>query len=372
MFNRTCFLHSPMTSIQIFIAGLLLVGSTWAKDVTIVVYAAYGSPHVVYLNGRVLEKEERKAPKKDDSLWRRLRRIASDLESDEVPSMRLTWKLGETGSTIRTNKEGLFEVSVEAPEGTLFSRLKAPEVSLESKDDRYLAEPTSVTPMIMARGDLAIISDIDDTVVRTDVTEGMLFFRQFVKNAAQLEPIAGVSTLYRSLNAKSMPVLYLSGSPVNLFERLRLYLEVHRFPAGPMFLKNLGIRDSDSLFAQKTYKLGHLRKLAKRLPDVEFLCFGDSGEKDAEVYTTFRKEYPKRVKGIFIRRIPSTKKSVPIMKGAYRTEDSFDAARRLVGMGLVSKELALEIGKEVWGENPMPMSLRLDLEEEVLKAKSGE
>jgi phosphatidate phosphatase APP1 len=358
-----------MTYMHLFITGILFSSSAGAKDVTIVVYAAYGSPHVVYLNGRVLEKEKRTAPKKDDSLWRRLKRIASDLESDEVPSMQLAWKLGETESSIRTNKEGLFEAAIEAPEGTLFSRLKPPELKLESNDDRYRAEQITLTPVIMARGDLAIISDLDDTIVRTDVTNGMLFFRQFVKNAAQLEPIPGVSTLYRSLNAKTVPVLYLSGSPINLFERMRFYLELHKFPAGPMFLKNLGGRDSDSLFAQKTYKLGHLRKLAKRLPEVEFLCFGVSGEKDADIYSTFRIENPKRVKGVFIRRIPSTAKSEPILKDIHRTEDSFDAARRLVGMGLVPKEKALEIGKEVWGENPIPMAMKLDLEEEALKAK---
>jgi len=357
-----------MTCGHLFIAGFLLSGVACGKDVTIVVYAAYGSPHVAHLNGRVLEQEERPGPKVDDSLWRRLKRIASDLESDEVPDMRLTWTLGEAESSISTDKEGLFEASIEAPDGTLFSRLKPPELKLASGDDRYRAEPVTVTPVIMAHGDMAIISDIDDTIVRTDVTEGMLFFRQFVKNAAQLDPIPGVATLYRSLNAKSIPLFYLSGSPVNLFERLRLYLELHKFPAGPMFLKNLGIRNADSLFEQKEYKLGHLRKLAKRLPDVEFLCFGDSGEKDADIYTTFHREHPKRVKGIFIRRIPSTTQSEVIPKDTYRTEDAYEAARRLAGMGLISKEQAQEIGKELWGENPIPMALKLDLEEELLKA----
>jgi hypothetical protein len=52
-----------MNYMHLFIVGILLSGGAWAKDVTIVVYAAYGSPHVVYLNGRVLEKEERSAPK---------------------------------------------------------------------------------------------------------------------------------------------------------------------------------------------------------------------------------------------------------------------------------------------------------------------
>jgi hypothetical protein len=128
-----------------------------------------------------------------------------------------------------------------------------------------------------------------------------------------------------------------------------------------MFLKNLGVSDADSPLDQKGFKLERLRLLAERLPDARFLLFGDSGQQDPEIYTTFQKEHPERTLAVFIRRVEATPKSDKILAGVFRTEDSFDAARKLVRLGFLSVADAEAVGHAVWGENRIPEELMRDL-----------
>jgi len=128
-----------------------------------------------------------------------------------------------------------------------------------------------------------------------------------------------------------------------------------------MFLKNLGTTKADPLLEQKEYKLKRLRTLAERLPGTRFILFGDSGEKDPEIYTAFRSECPDRVLSIFIRRVETTPRSAPIPEHVSRTENAFKAARHLVRAGFLSAADAEAVGRAVWGRNPIPEKVLEDL-----------
>lgn len=56
----------------------------------------------------------------------------------------------------------------------------------------------------------------------------------------------------------------------------------------------------DPLLDQMDFKYPHLRAIVDSLPTKKFLLFGDSGEKDPEIYARLRSELPSRVEQIYI------------------------------------------------------------------------
>ena len=52
-------------------------------------------------------------------------------------------------------------------------------------------------------------------------------------------------------------------------------------------------------------KLKSIKKLIKLYPQIKWIMFGDSGEKDLQTYIKIAKEYSKSVKAIYIRDVKS-------------------------------------------------------------------
>jgi phosphatidate phosphatase APP1 len=136
-----------------------------------------------------------------------------------------------------------------------------------------------------------------------------LLWNTLTRNAAQLEPVPGANKAYQAAEAAGVGAFfYLSGSPLQLHDRISKYLERERFPAGVILLKNLG---DDPLFTQLDYKVGRLEKLLATVPNLRFILIGDTGEKDPEIYAAIRDKHPERVAAIIIRRAPGADHGPP-------------------------------------------------------------
>ena len=59
----------------------------------------------------------------------------------------------------------------------------------------------------------------------------------------------------------------------------------------------------------------HLRAIADALPNKKFVLFGDSGEKDPEIYARLRTELPSRVEKIYIHLVTSEPATSPRFAG---------------------------------------------------------
>jgi phosphatidate phosphatase APP1 len=158
--------------------------------------------------------------------------------------------------------------------------------------------------------DLALVSDIDDTVVDSGVAHGPVAAVQTVllSDATARVPLAGAPELYREL-ARSpdggplRPVFYVSTSPWNLAELLESFLARHGFPAGPLSLTDWGPGRTGLLrIGAQGHKLAALRSIAADLPGPRLVLLGDSGQQDAEIYAAFAGEHPGRVAAVYIRR----------------------------------------------------------------------
>ena len=157
---------------------------------------------------------------------------------------------------------------------------------------------------------LGLISDLDDTIVVSEVMEK----RVLLKNSLAVAPedrvaVAGMAELYRRLLAKNVEpeaaaVFYVSASPRQLTDNLRAFLKKNGFPRGVLRLKELSETSEDSLTGdQRAYKRRTLEEIFRAYPKVRFALFGDDGEQDPEIYAELQEKFPGQIEGVWIRRI---------------------------------------------------------------------
>ena len=160
---------------------------------------------------------------------------------------------------------------------------------------------------IVDRARFGIISDLDDTVIQSDVTSlPRMLATVLTGNARTRLPFPGVAAFYRALTRGPVagggqarnPIFYVSSSPWNFFDLLLSFLEYRRIPLGPLFLRNWGF---NLLAGHGGYKHGVIEGILNRYPDLPFILVGDSGEKDPEIYAEVVRKWPGRVLAVYIR-----------------------------------------------------------------------
>jgi phosphatidate phosphatase APP1 len=200
---------------------------------------------------------------------------------------------------------------------------------------------------------LAVVSDLDDTVIESGITRGLEVLRlTLLTEVTKRTPLPGAAELYRALSEPRgggpVPVFYLSTSPWNLYEVLTRFLVLRRFPAGPLLLTDWGPSQTN-LFRVPTerYKLTLLRALLAEYPSLRVVLIGDTGQLDPEIYATVAQESPDRVRAVYVRRTAGmpAKRAVELHGLARRAaacgvpmlvvEDSVQIAEHAAGIGLL-------------------------------------
>ena len=197
-----------------------------------------------------------------------------------------------------------------------------------------------------------IISDIDDTVLRTNSSNLLRMARlTFFNNAHTRLPFKGVAAFYRALHrgtsqSSHNPLFYVSSSPWNLYDLLEDFFELHQIPMGPFFLRDFGIDETKFIKSgHGDHKLAQIEKIMTTYPDMEFILIGDSGEKDPEIFSQVVHDFKGRVKCIYIRDVTQTKRDEAIQKLATEVasagiemiliEDSEAAAKHAAEKGFI-------------------------------------
>ncbi len=326
------------------------LGDRFDRDdpIQILPYRGYGTPDRLLLQGRVLQDEPVGTAGEKDSLWKNIGNTWKRFESDEVPGARLRVRLREWIGEAESDEEGYFHVAIEPP------------VPLRSQDEIWHPvelELVHPSPGVRATGsvlipredaEFGVISDIDDTVVETGVTNRLLMARTvFLNNARTRLPFKGVAAFYQALvegkeGGGPNPIFFVSGSPWNLYDLLAEFMDHQQIPRGPILLRDFGL-DRQQLLKKETieYKLGCIRPILDLYPQLQFILIGDSGEKDPEIYRQVVREYPGRILAIYIRRI---------------------------GVGPARDAAVLELAKEI-REEGVPMLLCEDTEAAAVHAR---
>ncbi|MET0928705.1 MAG: phosphatase domain-containing protein [Aeromicrobium sp.] len=263
-------------------------------------YGGHGGPAGVVVRGRVLDNPEPSRAAEGEGVGAALRRSLQNFMTRELPGVPLRIEVGGATARAVSDDDGYFLVHL-APAGELASPTVGGTVSLDG-EYRGLTTARGVSvdvrvPSTEAR--FGIISDVDDTVIKTGVQRaGHMVLQTLTGSELTREAFLGAADLYRDLAAGANPVFYVSSSPWNLHGFLAAFLEHHGFPRGPLLL-----RDLLGTGAGREQKHGRIREILDLHPDLSFVLIGDSGEKDPEIYADIVSSHPGRILAVYIREV---------------------------------------------------------------------
>jgi phosphatidate phosphatase APP1 len=130
-----------------------------------------------------------------------------------------------------------------------------------------------------------------------------------LSNSRTRKPFRGVAAFYRALHRDHNPFFYVSKSPHNLYAPLVEFLQQQRLPAGPLLLRDYGLR------MEKDHKARVIEDILTTYPALRFILIGDSGEQDPEVYAAILSRFPERIRVIYIRSVDRSPKRMKAIEG---------------------------------------------------------
>jgi phosphatidate phosphatase APP1 len=236
------------------------------RHVELHAFRGYGTPTRLLVRGRVLRSTGLTRSRLGDSVLDNLRNMFRRFESDEVPGALVAARAA-VGDEVRatTDEEGYFELTLDLPRPLADPRVWEP-VELELLDPAGpdgLARATSQV-LVPRQPQYAVISDLDDTVLRSNATSLWQMARlTLLHNAHTRLPFEGVAGFYQALQRGRdgeayNPVFYVSNSPWNLYDLLEDFLDLHGMPRGPLLLRDWSLR---TLKAGEGHKLAAIQAL---------------------------------------------------------------------------------------------------------------
>jgi len=324
-------------------------------------YRGHGTSRELFLKGRVLEESGITRSGRDDAVWRNILNMARRFASDEVAGARVRATFQGLQVETTADVEGFFEIHFQLPE------------PLDGAAGWYRVELTLLSPPSPGGGTVhstghvlvphgarfGVISDLDDTVVRSSATNVLKMAWIVVRNNAHTRlPFEGVAAFYRALQLgaegrSSNPIFYVSSSPWNIYDMLVDFLNVHGVPPGPLFLKDwsLGV-----LGKHMNYKIGAIRRLLRTYEEMPFVLIGDSGEEDPEIYLQAVREHPGRIMAVYIRDVTPGERDAEVKAIADEARklgaemvavpDTAAAAEHAASIGLIAPDAIAAVRSE--------------------------
>jgi len=334
--------------------------------VQIVPYRTYGTARRVYIKGRVLEDKKIAAAGDKDTVVNNLLNMYKRFQSDEVPGARLKVTLADEEHEVTTDKEGYFVLDLNPRTPIINEKLWHPiPLQLLSAPIPFDAQLQVAAEVMIPPPDAeyGIISDIDDTIVRTAATDLLAMSRiTFLNNARTRLPFAGVAEFYKSLQLgrngkRNNPFFYVSSSPWNLYDLLKDFLDLNSIPAGPLLLRDFGLEPKKGTEGgHMGHKFKEIRQIIEAYPQLSFVLVGDSGQEDPVIYKEVVKQFPGRVLAIYIRdvQLPERKKIALDVSESLRAqkiemvvvENTVEAAEHAAKNGLIFTEAIAAIEQE--------------------------
>lgn len=261
-----------------------------------------------------------------------MRTILSQFASREVAGLavRLTMR-GPHGRIVEcdavTNSEGYvhFDLALDPPmDLPPHPEWESAMLSWHNRDGRQ-----TITAQVMVPGrdsKLAVISDIDDTIIETGITGGWYnVVRNWRRLFAQLphertmvphakafygELAGGTDRLdvgaraHLSRPATKRPFFYVSSSPWNLFNYLVAFKRAKGLPVGPLLLRDWGFnRATLGSASHGAHKRLAIDAILAMYPEMRFALIGDDTQGDLPAFARTVERNPGRVTGVFLRTV---------------------------------------------------------------------
>lgn len=280
-------------------------------------YRGFTNGKRFFLKGRVLEDKNIQV-QTSDSKWRNLINTFKRFESDELPNAEVAVHINGETFSVTSDEEGYF---------SLYPELRRPlppnehsweqaRVELRGLPGREVANTSSTARMLFppTHAAFGVISDIDDTVLRTHVTSTLglrMLYATMLGNAHQRLPMEGIVELFQAMEKGGgeepvNPFFYVSNSPWNIYDMLLHFMHLQQLPKGPILLRDYGLSPANFSSAFREHKLDSMATILQTFPDLPFILMGDTGSKDVDHYLELAREHPHQIKTIYIRNLKDT------------------------------------------------------------------
>jgi len=279
--------------------------------VQIVPYRTYGTARRLYIKGRVMEDKKIASAGDKDTILNNLLNMYKRFESDEIPNARLKVILNDEEHEVTTDKEGYFVLDLNPLTPILNEKLwhqiplQLIYAPIPFQEGLQVQAEVMIPP---ADAEYGIISDIDDTIVKTTATSLLAMSRiTLLNNAKTRLPFAGVSEFYKALQLgrngkRNNPFFYVSSSPWNLYDLLKDFLDLNNIPEGPLLLRDFGFDyQPHKEKGHMGHKFNEIKQILEAYPHLNFILIGDSGQEDPVIYREVVQQFPDRVLAIYIR-----------------------------------------------------------------------
>jgi phosphatidate phosphatase APP1 len=332
----------------------------------VLTYRGFGDDRHAHVYGRAQENRGVGKSADTDSVVENLMNSYRRADSHPLAFAELAVTFGGVTQAVKADDEGFFSSRVDlatSVEGTGEWAEYAVDLLSPAKPgiDRPRCKGEVLIPPASAR--FAIVSDIDDTVIQSRVSNFLLAARSVILgNARTRLPFPGVAAFYEALRngrsgSEQNPVFYVSSSPWNIYDVITEFMDLQQIPRGPVLLRDwdisFGALSSHRHFAHKG---AAIRNILQFYPTLSFILIGDSGQHDPEIYRQIVQEFPNRVKAIYIRDVSrNPERSTAIGKLAEEVaasscvlvlvQDTYAAAKHAADQGWIS-EAALPMVKE--------------------------
>ncbi len=154
-----------------------------------------------------------------------------------------------------------------------------------------------------------IISDIDDTILVSHSARKLsklwlMLFKPIPKrNAVEESELA-----YRELRKANFSFAYVSASEYNLFTLVSSFIELHKLPLGPIYLRpHQEFKDLFGKTEREDYKVNRIIKLLQHFPEERIVLFGDDSQQDFTVFGKVAENMPNRIHSVYLRKTGSLK-----------------------------------------------------------------
>lgn len=328
-------------------------------------YHGYGTPDRWHVLGRALRGAPLAPARAEDSAWRNLASMYRRLESDPLPHAHLIVRAAGTERNVVADDEGFVHAWL-TPTIRTEAEWHEAELELVAPRDQGAEAPRARARIRVpgARARFIVVSDVDDTVLRSNISSFVQAVRTTLfSNARTRLPFPGVAAFYRALERgaagnEANPIFYLSSSPWNLFDVIAEFLEVQRLPAGPILLRDWDMSlDAMGRGRLARFKEQHLAELLALYPSLPFILVGDTSQHDPEIYAEAVHAHPGRVLAVYIRDVSRhPERSASLQRLAHElarahvplvsSEDTLGAARHVADRGWIEPAALREIAED--------------------------
>lgn len=274
-------------------------------------YRGYGSQREVFVMGRVFRQAAlgRAIPRR--GMLRDTADVARRIFRRGFAGAEVELSLGGNQLCVITDRDGYFDVHLPISDALPIDvSWHVADIKVKAKGQHTIRTTVEVY-VPPPEADLLVISDIDDTVMFTGVAEKLkMLYRLFVRKPHRRTAFPGVASLYQALHRggsdkAERPILYVSRGPWAIYEMLEAFFQLNRIPVGPiLFLREWGISWRHPWPRRaEAHKRDLIDRMLTQYDDLPCILIGDSGQHDPEVYSEVVRDYPGRIKAIYIRRV---------------------------------------------------------------------